>query len=435
MATHSLVLFALFLVTLWVLAYPLGIYLAKIEEGESIRGLNWMKKTGKLLLPSCRRPGESEMGWKAYATALLVFNALGALTVYVVQRLQAWLPLNPQGFANVSPDSSFNTAISFTTNTNWQGYGGESMSYLTQVLALTVQNFLSAATGMAVAYALIRGFKRHSVKSIGNFWHDITRSTLYVLLPLSMLFAMLVVSQGVIQNFSAYKEVSLMESVTYQLGQTDPDGQPVKDENGNQVLESAITQVQTLAMGPVASQEAIKLLGTNGGGFFNANSAQCSENPTPLTNFAEMLAILLIPAGLCFAFGRMVGDIRQGWAVLTAMTVIFVVMTTVVLIAEQQAHPELRALGINPDGQCISIRRQYGGQGNTLQHHASALFAAVTTAASCGAVNTIHDSLTPLGGMVPMLLMQLGEVVFGGVGSGLYGMLLVRHPFAYSSPV
>lgn len=425
MATHSLVLFALFLVTLWVLAYPLGIYLAKIGEGESIRGLNWMKKTENFFYRLAGVPADSEMGWKAYATALLVFNALGALTVYAIQRLQAWLPLNPQAFANVSPDSSFNTAISFVANTNWQGYGGEStMSYLTQMLALTVQNFLSAATGMAVAYALIRGFKRHSVKSIGNYWHDMARSTLYVLLPLSVLFAVLLISQGVIQNFSAYQEVSLIESVTYLQTETGPDGQPLKDEYGNEVMESAIAKTQTLPMGPVASQEAIKLLGTNGGGFFNANSAHPYENPTPLTNFAEMLAILLIPAGLCFAFGRMVGDIRQGWAVLTAMTVIFVVMTTVVLIAEQQAHPELRALGVDQTASAFQSGGNMEGKETRFGISASALFAAVTTAASCGAVNAMHDSFTPLGGMMPMLLMQLGEVVFGGVGSGLYGMLI-----------
>ena len=423
--TQSFVLLVVFLVTLLALAYPLGIYLAKVGEGESIRGLNWMKKVENFFYHLGGISPDSEMGWKVYAWALLMFNALGALTVYAVQRMQVWLPLNPQAFGNVAPDLSFNTAISFTTNTNWQGYGGEStMSYLTQMLALTVQNFLSAATGMAVAYALIRGFKRHSVNSIGNFWHDITRSTLYVLLPLSALFAVFLMSQGVIQNFSAYKEVSLIEPVTYQLGQTDPDGQPETDENGKQVMESIIAKTQTLAMGPVASQEAIKLLGTNGGGFFNANSAHPYENPTPLSNFFEMLAILLIPAGLCFAFGRMVGDIRQGWAVLGAMTVIFVVMTAVVLIAEQQAHPALQAVGVDQTASALQSGGNMEGKEARFGISASALFAAVTTAASCGAVNTMHDSLTPLGGMVPMLLMQLGEVVFGGVGSGLYGMLI-----------
>lgn len=425
MTAQSLVLLVVFLATLLMLAYPLGTYLAKVGEGEPIRGLMWIRKIENFFYRLAGISPDSEMGWKVYALALLVFNALGALTVYAIQRLQAWLPLNPQAFANVNPDSSFNTAISFTTNTNWQGYGGEStMSYLTQMLVLTGQNFLSAATGMAVAYALIRGFKYHSVKSIGNFWHDITRSTLYVLLPLSTLFAVFLISQGVIQNFSAYKEVSLIEPVTYQLAQTGSGGQPVKDENGNLVMESKIAKTQTLAMGPVASQEAIKLLGTNGGGFFNANSAHPYENPTPLSNFSEMLSILLIPAGLCFAFGRMVGDIRQGWVILGAMTTIFAVMTAVVLIAEQQAHPGLQVLGIDQTAGPLQSGGNMEGKETRFGISASALFTAVTTAASCGAVNTMHDSLMPLGGMVPMLLMQLGEVVFGGVGSGLYGMLI-----------
>lgn len=425
MTLQSIVLLVVFIVTLLASGYLLGPYLAKVGDGEPIRGLTWMKKAENFLYRLAGISPDSEMGWKRYALSLLAFNALGALTAYAVQRLQAWLPLNPQGLANVSPDSSFNTAVSFTTNTNWQGYGGEStMSYLTQMLALTVQNFLSAATGMAVAYALIRGLKRRSVNSIGNFWQDVTRSTLYVLLPLATLIAIVLISQGVIQNFSAYKEVNLIEPVTYRQATTGPDGQPIKEENGNPVMEPAIAKTQTLAMGPVASQEAIKLLGTNGGGFFNANSAHPYENPTPLSNFVEMLSILLIPAGLCFAFGRMVGDIRQGWAVLGAMTVIFVLMTTVVLIAEQQAHPVLQALGIDQKASALQSGGNMEGKETRFGISASALFAAVTTAASCGAVNTMHDSLTPLGGMVPMLLMQLGEVVFGGVGSGLYGMLI-----------
>lgn len=425
MTAQSLLLLGVFLATLLALAYPLGAYLAKVGEGEPIHGLMWIRKIENFLYRLAGISPDAEMGWKAYALALLVFNALGALTVYAVQRLQAWLPLNPQAFANVSPDSSFNTAISFTTNTNWQGYGGEStMSYLTQMLVLTGQNFFSGATGMAVAYALIRGFKRHTVKSIGNFWHDITRSTLYVLLPLSMLFAVFLISQGVIQNFSAYREASLIEPVTYQQAKSGSDGQPVNDERGNPAMEPKIAKTQTLAMGPVASQEAIKLLGTNGGGFFNANSAHPYENPTSLSNFAEMLAILLIPAGLCFAFGRMVGDIRQGWAVLGAMATIFAVMAIVTLIAEQQAHPGLQALGIDQAAGPLQSGGNMEGKETRFGISASALFAVVTTAASCGAVNTMQDSLMPIGGMAPMLLMQLGEVVFGGVGSGLYGMLI-----------
>ncbi|MBN9126307.1 MAG: potassium-transporting ATPase subunit KdpA, partial [Nitrosospira sp.] len=394
-------------------------------EGTPIRGLNWMKKTENFFYRLAGIPLDSEMEWKDYALALLVFNTLGALVVYAVQRLQAWLPLNPQALGNVSPDSSFNTAISFATNTNWQGYGGElTMSYLTQMLALTVQNFLSAATGMAVAYALVRGFKRHFAKSIGNFWHDVTRSTLYVLLPLSALFAVFLTSQGVIQNFSAYQEVNLVEPLSYQQAKTGPDGKPLTHAESNRVMESAIATTEVLPMGPVASQEAIKLLGTNGGGFFNANSAHPYANPTPLSNFVEMLSILLIPAALCFAFGRMVGDIRQGWAILGAMTVIFLTMTSIVLVAEQQAHPVLQALDVDQAPGELQPGGNMEGKEIRFGISASALFAAVTTAASCGAVNAMHDSLTPLGGMVPMLLMQLGEVVFGGVGSGLYGMLI-----------
>lgn len=425
MTAQSLVILLVFLVTLLSLAYPLGIYLAKVGEGTPIRGLNWMKKAENFFYRLAGIPLDSETEWKDYALALLVFNTLGALVVYAVQRLQAWLPLNPQALGNVSPDSSFNTAISFATNTNWQGYGGEStMSYLTQMLALTVQNFLSAATGMAVAYALIRGFKRHSAESIGNFWHDITRSTLYVLLPLSALFAVFLTSQGVIQNFSAYQEVNLVEPLSYQQAKTGPDGEPLTNAESNRMMESAIATTQMLPMGPVASQEAIKLLGTNGGGFFNANSAHPYANPTPLSNFVEMLSILLIPAALCFAFGRMVDDIRQGWAILGAMTVIFLTMTSVVLVAEQQTHPVLQALDVDQAPGELQPGGNMEGKEIRFGISASALFAAVTTAASCGAVNAMHDSLTPLGGMVPMLLMQLGEVVFGGVGSGLYGMLI-----------
>lgn len=425
MTAQSLVILLVFLVTLLSLAYPLGIYLAKVGEGTPIRGLNWMKKAENFFYRLAGIPLDSETEWKDYALALLVFNTLGALVVYAVQRLQAWLPLNPQALGNVSPDSSFNTAISFATNTNWQGYGGEStMSYLTQMLALTVQNFLSVATGMAVAYALIRGFKRHSAESIGNFWHDITRSTLYVLLPLSALFAVFLTSQGVIQNFSAYQEVNLVEPLSYQQAKTGPDGEPLTNAESNRMMESAIATTQMLPMGPVASQEAIKLLGTNGGGFFNANSAHPYANPTPLSNFVEMLSILLIPAALCFAFGRMVGDIRQGWAILGAMTVIFLTMTSVVLVAEQQTHPVLQALDVDQAPGELQPGGNMEGKEIRFGISASALFAAVTTAASCGAVNAMHDSLTPLGGMVPMLLMQLGEVVFGGVGSGLYGMLI-----------
>jgi K+-transporting ATPase ATPase A chain len=425
MTTQSFLLLVAFLAALLALAYPMGLYLAKVGEGTPITGLGWMIKVENFLYRLSGITANSAMGWKTYAIALLVFNALGAIAVYTVQRLQARLPLNPQALANVSPDSAFNTAISFVSNTNWQGYGGEStMSYLTQMLVLTGQNFFSAATGMAVAFALIRGFSSRSVKTIGNFWVDITRSTLYVLLPLSVVFAVFLMGQGVIQNFSAYKEVTLLDPVTYTQPKNGPDGQPLKDAKGNPLLETLTAKTQTLAMGPVASQEAIKLLGTNGGGFFNANSAHPFENPTPLSNFFQMLSIFLIPAGMCFAFGRMVGDIRQGWAVLGAMTAIFVVTTIVVLIAEQQAHPALQALGVDQAASVLQSGGNMEGKETRFGISASALFAAITTAASCGAVNAMHDSFMPLGGMVPLVLMQFGEVVFGGVGSGLYGMLI-----------
>ncbi|RYE79804.1 MAG: potassium-transporting ATPase subunit KdpA [Oxalobacteraceae bacterium] len=425
MTTQAIALLVAFLVVLLVLAYPLGRYLALVGEGGAMRGLGWLHRIEQLFYRMAGTSADAAMGWKRYAVALLVFNTVGALFVYAVQRLQAWLPLNPQGLPNVGPDSSFNTAVSFVANTNWQGYGGEStMSYLTQMLALTVQNFLSAATGMAVVYALIRGFSSRSGKSIGNFWVDVTRSTLYVLLPLSVIFAVFLMGQGVIQNFSAYKDVTLLDPVTYSQPKNGPDGQPQKDASGTPVMETLTAKTQTLAMGPVASQEAIKMLGTNGGGFFNANSAHPYENPTPLSNFAQMLAIFLIPAGLCFAFGRMVGDIRQGWAVLGAMTIIFAVMTVVVMTAEQQAHPALQALGVDQGMSALQSGGNMEGKETRFGISASALFAAVTTAASCGAVNAMHDSFMPLGGMAPMVLMQFGEVVFGGVGSGLYGMLV-----------
>jgi len=298
------------------------------------------------------------------------------------------------------------------------------MSYLTQMLALTGQNFFSAATGIVVAFALIRGFSSRSAKSIGNFWVDLTRSTLYILLPLAIVVSVALMGQGVIQNFSAYQDVSLVDLVTYQQAKTTADGQPVVDAEGKPVMETLTTKTQTIAMGPVASQEAIKMLGTNGGGFFNANSAHPYENPTALSNFIQMLAIFLIPAGLCFTFGRLVGDMRQGWAVLGAMTVIFVVMTSIVMISEQTAHPTIQALGVDQASSALQSGGNMEGKETRFGISASALFVAVTTAASCGEVNTMHDSLMPLGGFVPLALMQLGEVVFGGVGTGLYGMLI-----------
>jgi K+-transporting ATPase ATPase A chain len=429
MTMQSLILLVVFLLVLLGLSYPLGKLLTRVGHGGDVPGLRWLGKFEHFLY----RVGSVEtkdgvavgQGWKSYAISLLLFNTIGALAVYALQRVQQWLPLNPQALPNISADSAFNTAVSFVSNTNWQGYSGEqAMSYLTQMLVLTCQNFFSAATGIAVAYALIRGFASRSADSIGNFWADVTRSTLYVLLPLSLVFAVFLGSQGVIQNFSAYKDVSLMDPVTYTQPKTGADGQPLLDAKGQPLTETLTTDKQTIAMGPVASQEAIKMLGTNGGGFFNANSAHPYENPNALTNFLQMISIFVIPAGLCFAFGRMVGDQRQGWAVLAAMTLLFVVMTAVVMSAEQQAHPALQALNVDQGMSALQSGGYMEGKETRFGISGSALFAAVTTAASCGAVNAMHDSFLPLGGMVPLLLIQFGEVIFGGVGSGLYGMLI-----------
>jgi K+-transporting ATPase ATPase A chain len=365
------------------------------------------------------------MNWSQYAFALLAFNVMGVLVVYLLQRWQGWLPLNPAGMSAISPDSAFNTAISFVSNTNWQGYGGESsMSYFTQMLALAVQNFLSAATGVAVAFALFRGFAARSTGVIGNFWVDITRITAWVLLPLSVVFAVFLVGQGVVQNFDAYKEITTLEVNHFQQPKLGTEGQMLKDDKGQPVVEEAQTTTQTLAMGPVASQEAIKMVGTNGGGFFNANSAHPFENPNALTNFLQMLAIFLIPAALCFAFGREVGDRRQGWSVLAAMTVMFVLAVVAITPAEQAGNPLLSRLGVDQSSSAMQAGGNMEGKETRFGINASTLFATITTAASCGAVNAMHDSFTPLGGMVPIVLMQLGEVVFGGVGSGLYGMLI-----------
>ena len=396
MFSDFLPLLAVFLLVLLLLGYPLGLFMARVADSAAVPGMRWMGKIEALFYRAAGNGSTAAQTWKGYALALVAFNAVGAIAVYALQRVQAWLPLNPEGMANVSPDSSFNTAVSFVANTNWQGYSGEqTMSILTQMVALAGQNFFSAATGIAVAFALIRGFAARSSSAIGNFWVDLTRATLYILLPLSIVFAIFFASQGVVQNFAAHVDAQALGGAT-----------------------------QTIPMGPVASQEAIKMLGTNGGGFFNANSAHPFENPTALANFAQMLAIFLIPAGLCFAFGHMVGDIRQGIAVLAAMGLIFVAATLAVMGAEQSVHPQLAALGVDQAAGAFQAGGNMEGKEARFGISASSLFAAVTTAASCGAVNAMHDSFTPLGGMVPMLLMQLGEVVFGGVGSGLYGMLV-----------
>ena len=399
MSSAAWVQLGAFLAALFVLAWPLGRWLAVVAEGRLPRRFAPLNRVENSLYRLAGVDPAADMGWKTYAVALLAFNTLGVVVVYAVQRLQALLPLNPQALAAVGADSSFNTAISFVTNTNWQGYSGEStMSYLTQMLALAVQNFLSAATAMGVVYALVRGFAARSSGRVGNFWVDLTRSTVYVLLPLSLVFAVFLVAQGVIQNFSAYVDVA--------------------------TLETGKDTARQIAMGPVASQEAIKMLGTNGGGFFNANSAHPFENPTPLANFVQMLAIFLVPTALVFAFGRMIGDMRQGFAVLAAMTLLFVAMVLAVTPQEQAGNPQLAALGVDAGPSETQSGGNMEGKETRFGINATALFAAITTAASCGAVNGMHDSFTPLGGAVPLVLIQLGEVVFGGVGSGLYGMLI-----------
>jgi potassium-transporting ATPase potassium-binding subunit len=414
----------LFVVVLILLVKPLGLYMARVYQGEAIgldRVLGWLER---LIYRVAGVRSDAEQAWKTYAVAMLLFNFVGILVVYLLQRLQGVLPLNPQGLGAVSPDSSFNTAVSFGTNTNWQGYGGETtMSYLTQMLALTVQNFVSAAAGMATLAAFVRGLARRSAETIGNFWVDLTRTTLYILLPLSLVLALVLVSQGVVQTFRAYPTVTVVQPSEYDNPVADASGKPVLDEKGQPKTEKATLKEQVIAVGPAASQIAIKQLGTNGGGFFNVNSAHPFENATPLSNFFEMLAILVIAAALCYTFGAMVKDTRQGWAVFAAMTLMFVVLLVVCAVAEQRGNT-LAWLGVDHQASALQAGGNMEGKEVRFGIANSALWATATTAASNGSVNSMHDSFTPLGGLIPMWLIQLGEVVYGGVGSGLYGMLV-----------
>ena len=394
-----------YLAVLLALVKPLGWYMARVYEGKPC-GLDRVLGPAERLIYRLAgiRPA-AEMKWTTYALAMLLFNLLGVLTVYGLQRLQGLLPLNPQGLGPVKGDLAFNTAASFATNTNWQSYSGETtLSYLVQMLGLTVQNFVSAATGMAVLVALIRGLVRRSAGTIGNFWVDLTRSTLYILLPLSLLLAVVLVSQGVVQTLGPYRQVELL--------------QPARDAAGQPVT------TQMIAVGPAASQVAIKQLGTNGGGFFNVNSAHPLENPTPLSDFLEMLAILLIPAALCYTYGKMIGDTRQGWAVLAAMLMIFLPMLGLCVWSETQGQASLAGLGVDQSSSDLQPGGNMEGKEVRFGIANSALWATATTAASNGSVNSMHDSYTPLGGLAPTWMMQLGEVVFGGVGSGLYGLLM-----------
>lgn len=413
MSAPALAQFSFYVAVLLGLAFPLGRIMAYFFQGKAkafFRIESW-------LFALCGVDPQKEMDWKSYAQALLLFNALGVLFLYVLLRLQGGLPANPQSFSAMAPHLAFNTAVSFVTNTNWQAYPGEkTLSHLSQMLGLGVQNFLSAATGIAVALALTRGFFRHASASIGNFWVDVTRATLWLLLPLSLLFALALAGTGVIQNFSPDRQALLLEPQKSMLPVLGENGALMPDE-GRPLFELREIRTQTLPMGPVASQEAIKLLGTNGGGFFNTNSSHPFENPTPFSNFLEMLAILLIPAALCITFGEMVKDRRQGVAILAAMTLMFIAAALTTTWAEGQANPLLTHLGADASpGNIEGKETRFGAA-------ASALFATITTSASCGAVNAMHDSFTPLGGLVPMWLMQIGEVVFGGVGTGLYTML------------
>lgn len=414
----------LYLLVLAALAKPLGWYMARVYEGQPVGLDRVLGPVERLLYRLFGINPDQEMDWKTYAVAMILFNGIGLLTLYALQRLQGILPLNPQGFSGVSPDSSWNTAVSFTTNTNWQSYSGETtMSYLTQMLGLAFHNFVSAATGMAILVALIRGFARKSAKTIGNFWVDMTRGTLYILLPISFVFALILVSQGVVQTFNAYPNANLVQPTSYQQPQMDSSGNGVKDAKGNPVTTTVNVTHQSIAVGPAASQIAIKQLGTNGGGFFNANSAHPFENPTPLSNFLEVLAILLIPAALCYTFGKMVGDTRQGWAVLAAMFIILIPMIFVAYAAEGSGNPNVAALGVNQISSDSNTGGNMEGKEVRFGEANSALWATTTTAASNGSVNSMHDSYTPLGGLVPIVMLEFSEVVFGGVGSGLYGML------------
>ncbi len=405
MTTNAILQIALYCVLLVAVAKPLGGYMARVYQGEAKFAERVFGPAERLIYRILRIDSKQEMTWKTYALAAMLFNVAGLLVVYLLQRTQGSLPLNPAGLAAVTPDSSFNTAISFATNTNWQGYGGEStLSYLTQMLGLSVQNFVSAATGMAVLIALIRGFSRKTTSTLGSFWVDLVRTTLFILIPLAVVGAIVLVSQGVVQTFGPYATATLLE------GTKDADGKAIVD--------------QVLALGPAASQIIIKQLGTNGGGFFNVNSAHPFENPTAISNFVEMFSLLLIPAALCYTFGKMVGDTRQGWAVLAAMFLIFLPLLWLCVSQEQAGNPAFASLPVDQVSNALHSGGNMEGKELRFGITSSALWATATTAVSNGSVNSMHDSFTPLGGLVPMCLMQLGEIIFGGVGSGLYGMLM-----------
>jgi K+-transporting ATPase ATPase A chain len=411
---------ALFIGLLALLTKPVGLFLLRILDPAGRTFLDpLLKPVERLLYRLFRIEPAGEQDWRLYTASLILFSLTGLLFTYAILRLQHLLPLNPQDFGPMSPDLAFNTAVSFTTNTNWQSYGGEStLSYFSQMVGLAFHNFVSAATGIAVAAALTRGIARQTAKTIGNFWTDLVRVNLYLLLPLCLIYALFLISQGAIQNFKPYETARLVEPSTVQIPQQDSLGKPVPDAAGRPVMVKKKVETQVIAQGPLASQAAIKMLGTNGGGFMNANAAHPYENPTPLANFIQILSIFLIPSGLTYYFGRMVGNRRHGWTVWGAMAVLFLAGMLICWQAEAVGNPRLTALGLDPAGGNMEGKEVRFGI------FASALFAAVTTDASCGAVNAMHDSFTPLGGLIPLVNIQLGEVVFGGVGAGLYGMLI-----------
>ncbi len=425
MTANAVVQIAIYVAVLLLLVKPLGLYMARVYEGQPIGLDRVLGPVERLFYKLSGVKSDEGMDWKTYALAVILFSLVSGLVVYALQRLQAYLPLNPQSLGPVSPDLAFNTAVSFMTNTNWQNYGGETtLTYLTQMAALTVQNFVSAAAGMAVLAAVIRGFRSRSGRLLGNFWADLTRGTLYILLPMSIVVSITLVSQGVVQTFSGYVTETLLQPTTYQAPQTDANGNPVKDANDNPLMQTLPLTQTIVAVGPAASQIAIKQLGTNGGGFFSANSSHPFENPNAVTNFVEMLSILLISAGLCYTFGKMVGDTRQGWALLTAMTIVLVVLIGVATVAEQNGNPAFTTAGVDQSASALQSGGNMEGKEVRFGIVNSAIWATSTTAASNGSVNSMHDSYTPLGGFVPLAMLSLAEVIFGGVGCGLYGMLI-----------
>jgi potassium-transporting ATPase potassium-binding subunit len=418
MTLNGILQFVVYVILLFAITKPIGSYMNRVFSGERTLLSRLLSPVESLIYRICRIEENEEQTWMAYTAGMLLFNLAGLIILYAMQRFQGFLPLNPQGFSAVAPDLSFNTAVSFTTNTNWQAYSGEStMSYLTQMAGLAFHNFASAATGIVLAIAFIRGIARKESKTIGNFWVDLTRCTLYVLLPICVIGGLVLVSQGVVQNFDPYTKVALVE----------PQRIETTAEDGTTKVEMRTEQI--LAQGPVASQEIIKELGTNGGGFFNANSAHPYENPTPLSNFVEMLAILAIGSGLTYTLGKMTGNQKHGWAVFAAMTLLFAGGFFIVYYFEATGNPILEKYSVNPTAVESPGLEQPGGnmEGKEVRFGImnSALWATITTDASCGAINSWHDSFTPLGGMIPLLNIQLGEIIFGGVGAGMYGILVM----------